>query len=160
MKALPLIASLGFVLAGTLTAQDIPPNPLLPKAPHRPITRPTGGTSIGGVNINPQTEQPAKNRYITHVTLSESRIWQSVEGKSLEGKLLAFEDQVIEVPAGSPMPATPEPPKHPTVLKDGKVRLLIGKKPFEIPLSRLIKADQEFIEQIRAGIARKAEKQP
>ncbi len=159
MKAIFHVAC-GLALAGVLTAQDIPHNPLLPKGPQRPITRPTGGGTDSGVTIGPKGNQPAKNRYVTHVVLSESRIWQSADGKTLDGKLLAFEDVVSEVPAGAPAPAAPEPPKQPTVVKDGKVRLLVGRKPFEIPLSRLIKADQDFIEQIRAGIAKKAEVKP
>jgi hypothetical protein len=150
----------GLTCSGFLTAQDIPLNPLLPKSPHRPITRPTGGGTNSGVSIGNKSDQPAKNRYVTHVTLSESRFWQSVEGKTLDGKLLAFEDVVTEVPAGASIPEPPAPPKVLTVVKDGKVRLLVAKKSFEIPLSRLVKADQDFIEQIRAGLAKKAEVKP
>jgi hypothetical protein len=88
-------------------------------------------------------------RYTTHVVLSESRIWTSAEGKPLEAKLLAFEDLVVEKAQGNETPDLPEPPKHPTVVRDGKVRLLIGKKPVELPLARLSQADRDFVERIR-----------
>jgi hypothetical protein len=88
--------------------------------------------------------------------LSESRVWGSADGKTLEGKLIAFEDSVAEAPANAAEPIAPSPPANPTVVRGGKARLLVKGKAFEIPLSRLVKADQDFIEQIRAGIAKRA----
>jgi len=114
----------------------------------------------GGVTIKPQAGQTQTRRLVTHVVLADSRIWRSTDDKTLEGKLIAFEDAVTEVPAGGAEPPAPVPPKNPTVIRDGKVRLLVEKKAFEIPLSRLIKVDQDFIEQIRAGLAKRAARTP
>jgi hypothetical protein len=46
------------------------------------------------------------------------------------------------------------------VIRAGKVRLLVGKKPFDLVLTNLVKADQEFIESIRAALAKKATVKP
>lgn len=153
---IPLIAgAAGLLLAGIAGGQVV-----VPGTPQRPITRPTGGGLGGGVSIQPQSGQTQTRRLVTHVVLSDPRIWRSADGKTLEGKLIAFEDSVTEIPAGAAEPPAPEPPKNPTVVRDGKVRLLVEKKAFEVPLSRLVKVDQEFIEQIRAGFAKRAARTP
>lgn len=108
--------------------------------------RPIGGnTGTGQVEVIPRDGGTPKKRTITYMVLSESRPWTSTDGKVLEAKLIAFEDVVIE----GESTAAPQPPPHPTVVRNGKVRLLAGKKSYELDLSRLSEADRDFIEQIR-----------
>lgn len=134
---------------------------VVPSTPRRPITRGTGGNlDGGGVTVDPKQKEPKKVRFVTHVVLSTTRTWHSANGRTLEGKLIAFEGMVSETPVGGAAPRAPEPPKSPTVVRDGKVRLLVGKKAFEVPRSRLLKVDQDFIEQVRARFAKKAAAKP
>jgi len=51
--------------------------------------------------IPPSGTEPKKARYITHIVLSVSRQWMSTDGKLVEGKLIAFEDLVVEAEAGN-----------------------------------------------------------
>jgi len=133
---------LGLFATGALAQRDVPPPPGVNIKP-----RAIDGGGQGGIEVVPKA--PPKVRYTTHIVLSESRTWTSSDGKPLEAKLLAFEDLVAEAAEGATPPAVPEPPKHPTVVRGDKVRLLVGKKPVEVPLSRLSQADQDFIERIR-----------
>lgn len=146
--ALIAISVIG-LLAAAGSAQVV-----LPPHPKQTSIRPLGG----GVNVRPQEEKKptAVKRYVTHLVLSESRIWRSADGKTLEGKLIAFEDSVTEAPANAAQPPAPEPPQNPTVVRADKARLLVNGKAFEIPLLRLVKVDQDFIEQVRAGHAKRA----
>jgi hypothetical protein len=123
--------------------RDVPPPPGVKIKP-RAIDR-DGGQ--GGIEVVPKA--PPKVKYTTHIILSDSRTWTSTDGKPLEAKLLAFEDLVAEAPEGAAQPAMPEPPKHPTVVRGEKVRLLVNLKPVEVPLSRLSQEDRDFIERIR-----------
>ena len=66
----------------------------------------------------------------------------------MQGKLIAFDA------AGA------EPEKSPTVVRDGKVRLLVKQKSYELPLNRLVAGDQEFVGKLVADLARPAESQP
>ena len=119
------------------------------------------GSSGGNITFGPKTPpNEAKVRYITHVSLSESRQWHSTDGKSLLGKLIAFDDIVVETTKGAPAPAAPAMPASPMVVKDGKARLLVNSKPYELPVERLSQPDRDFIENIRAAIARKAATPP
>jgi hypothetical protein len=93
-----------------------------------------------------------KARYVTYAVLSVSRIWTSTEGKTIQGKLIAFEDMVVEAPKGEPAPPSPSPPESPTVIRDGKVRLLVGDKPSEFPITRLREPDREFIEGVQKAM--------
>lgn len=121
---------------------------VVPANPKKFATRPIGGSSSGGITVEPAAPNP-NVRYVTHLGLSEIRQWKSADGKPLQGKLIAFEDLVIEVPKGSTEPVAPTPPAHPTVVRDGKARLMVNKKPFEVVLERLSQEDQKLIESIR-----------
>lgn len=102
---------------------------------------------------------PQTSRATTYITLTPDRTWKNLEGKTLQGKLIAFEDMVMEVAAGQ-IPEPPKPTAHPTVVKEGKVRLLIHKKPFVIDIHTLSAADQEEIRSIEAAHARKSSPTP
>ena len=90
--------------------------------------------SSGSVQVTPKEDAaPRKVRYISHITLSVSRLWTSPEGKLVEGKLIAFEDMTVEGVQGATPTTAPEPPKYPTVTRDEKIRLLVNQKPVETP---------------------------
>ncbi|HSJ04831.1 MAG TPA: hypothetical protein VK956_20330, partial [Verrucomicrobium sp.] len=67
------------------------------------------GDSIdsGSVNVTPPPSTPALIRTVTYYSLSESRQWTSSDGKALVGKLIAFEEHVVETVKGTP--ALPPP---------------------------------------------------
>ena len=144
-----LLAS--WLLVGPVSAQIV-----VPANPGKFKGRTIGGGSTGGVEVIPKDSgAPQKVRYTTYITLAESRPWTSTEGKVIEGTLIAFEDVVIEGTQGAAPPAAPEPPKHPTVVRGEKIRLLVNRKPVELPLSRLSRPDQEFIANLKAAHAPK-----
>lgn len=158
MKGLFSIIFIGMTLTCASFAQMV-----VPGAPGKFKPRPIsgGGGSNSGVNVIPRDGgKPANARYTTHIVLSESRIWSALDGKTLTGKLIAFEDIVVETPQGAAEPVIPKPPAKPTVIRDQKVRFLIDKKAVEVPLARLGQADQELLGQIQVGIAAKSEKPP
>jgi hypothetical protein len=133
--------------------------PIFPGTPGHPIKRSGGGLDQPGVSIVPG-DQPKITKYTIHVVLSEVRPWQSSDGKTLEGKLIAFEDVTMEAPTDGAPPPAPAAPKNPTLVRDGKVRLMIGKTAFEIPLTRLSADDQAFIEEKRLAMEKKAKANP
>ena len=148
------------ILAGLLLASGSF-SQVVPSSPKKFTTRPIGGGTSGGVEVIPKDGGGSqKVKHITHIVLSDSRLWTSTDGKLLEGKLIAFEDMVVEAPKGSAPPATPAPPESPTVTRDGKVRLLVKQKPVEVAVERLSTGDQEFIEQTRKSYTRTARPAP
>ena len=102
---------------------------------------------------------PQKQRVTTYITLTEDRGWTNLDGKTLRGKLIAFEDMVVETTADRP-PVAVSPPAHPTVVKDGKVRLLINGKLFVVAVDTLSVADQEEIRKIKFAHAPKPDLGP
>ena len=50
----------------------------------------------------------------------------------------------------------PAPPAHPTVTRDGKIRLMMNNKAVEITLDQLSQSDREFIDQMKAALEKKA----
>ena len=121
-------------------------------------TRTTGGGSSSNIGVVSQPKPQEKTvRTISYISLSEPRQWKSNDGKSLLGKLIAFEDLIVETKIAAdaqPAPATPpQMPVYPTVVRDAKARLFIDSKSFEVALARLSEDDQKFIENIRASIA-------
>ena len=128
---------------------------VVPGSPKHMVSRATGGGTTGGVSIKTAdgtTDQ--KVRYTTHVVLADARQWTSTDGKTLQAKLVAFEDVVVEAAKGV-QPAAPVPPAIVTVVRNGKIRLVSTQKPFELALERLSQADRDFVEQSRAEHAKK-----
>ena len=113
-------------------------------------------SSSAGVSATPKPPQTTY-REVTYISLSPLRQWKSTDGKSLLGKLIAFEDFVVTTTGAAPDPKAPSPqmPTNPTVVRDGKARLLIESKAFEVPLERLGEEERKFIEQLRSAIAAK-----
>ncbi len=120
-----------------------------------------GGANTADVNVTPVPPPPTVIRTVTYYSLSHSRQWTSADGKALVGKLIAFEEHVVETVKGIPESPTPAPvalPSPPTVIRDGKVRLLVNNQPYELPLTRLTKEDQEFINVAKIGTSKPATK--
>ncbi len=155
-------AALRFFFTGILLTCGCFAQIVVPATPKKFVSRPVeSGASIGGgVDVVPKDDTSKKARYITHVALSESRIWSSTDGKILTGRLIAFEDLVVETPQGAAAPVVPPPPSRPTLIRDGKVRLLVNQKAVEVPLERIGEADREYINNIQAALVKKAETPP
>ncbi len=133
----------------------------VPATPKKWSTHIEGAGNSASVGIEEAAKKPPKVLEVTYVVLSPQRQFRSTDGKSLSGKLIAFEQTVTERAGNTPAsddPAKPTPPPappsvgKPTVIKDGKVRLLVNSKPFELPLARLSEDDRKFVEGIRAKI--------
>ena len=137
-----------FAIAGSLPlrAQAVPSTPT--KFDTRGIsdTAKGGGGGVGFTAAKPQTTV----RTITHIVLGEPRQWKMSDGKSYIGKLIAFED--IVVVGNAPAPAVP---KNPTVVRDGKARLFVNAKAYEVPLQNFGADERKFIEDTRAAVEAK-----
>ncbi len=155
MKFPCMLALVGLFCPPPVWAQNnFPGNPTV--APGKFATRPIGGSVNPGASIDSAKSRNPNARYVTHIVLLENRIWTNTEGKPLEAKLLAFEDLVAEAPQGAAEPVMPAPPAHPTVTRNGKIRLLVNKKAVEVSLETLSQPDREFIDQMKAALDKKA----
>lgn len=149
MNTLPLGVCLCVLALGLSTAGA---QVVIPATPTNFTKRSTG--SGAGTSVT-TSQAPASQtvRYTLHVAMSQPRQWSSADGKTLLGTLIAYEEVTAETKLGAPTPEFTRP-ANPTVVKDGKARLLIDKKPFEIPLDRLSQADREFIEKVRLSASK------
>lgn len=142
---LPLLA-----LAISCWGQDqvvIPPSPVTPSTPKESETRINGSGSGVGAGIRQQKREPRKIHYIA---VTESRIWTSGDGRIVRASMLAYEPGPL--PQGSSKPLT--------LVRDGKIRLLLDAKKTvsEYPLEKLSKEDQAFVEKQVAARKQAAEK--
>lgn len=147
---------LASLMAGSAQV-EIPNNPMV--GPKKYETRKVGGGVDPGATIESiEKGRPSTGvqRYLTHIVLYEPRIWTSGDGRTVSATLIAFEDLEAEAPVGGPPPQMPAPPERPTVVKDGKIRLLVNQKVMEMVLTSLSIDDQEFIDRMRVAIATKA----
>ena len=136
---------------------------VVPATPSKFTTRGVGGggtTGSASVGFAGSAKPQSVVRTTTHIVLGDTRQWKSTDGKTLLGKLIAFEDLVVEMKIESgvkPVPAAPPAmPEKPTVIRDGKARLLIDNKPFEVPLERLSDEDRKQVETIQNAVNAKA----
>jgi hypothetical protein len=146
MKCPLIVGVTGVLLACGLSAQVV-----VPASPRKMTTRTIGGHSSVGVKITPTDPAEQKVRYTSRIVLADSRQWTSTDGKTLQAKWIAFEDLVVESTKGAARPAPPASPANPTLVRDGKIRLIGTEKPFELALDRLSQADRDFVEQFRAA---------
>lgn len=116
----------------------------------------TNSTTVGATTPKPETVV----RTVTYISLSPPRQWTSTDGRPLLGKLIAFEDVTVEerktgaTPAAPAVaPTMPKLPGKPTVVKDGKVRLLVGQTPYEVATDKLSVLDRDYIDTIKHGVA-------
>jgi hypothetical protein len=139
----------GVLLVGTLAAEvEVPGG--------KGMSTHTTGGAVGGVGITTTNgNADSKVTYTTHVVLADTRQWTSTDGKTLQAKMIGFDDIVVETPKGAAQPPPPAPPANVTVVRGGKIRLVATQKPFELALDRLSQADREFVERIRAAHANK-----
>ena len=107
-----------------------------------------GGSSGAEIKQPP----PPVRRATTYITLSPERVWKNKEGKEVTGKLIAHEDIVVELAPGQEAVAA-KPVERPTVVKDGRVRLLVGKRPTAVALDQLSTEDQAEIRRIEKSLA-------
>jgi hypothetical protein len=138
-------------IAGTFSviAQVVPATPT--KFTTRGIGDSTTSGSVGVATVKPQVA----TRTVTHIVLGEARQWKLVDGRSFVGKLIAFEDIVVEARQGSAPAAAPVIPPQPTLVRKGNARFLVNSKPYELPLDRLGSEERKFIEDTRLAIAAK-----
>lgn len=137
---------------------------VIPATPRKWGTRSTSGGGSASIDVIPVDPAPRKVRQTTYVVLSPLRGFSSADGRKIQGKLIAFEQSVVvrdekpggekeaatEPAAANPVPASPGGKL--TVVKEGKVRLLVNSKLFEYPLARLSDEDRKFIEGVRAKV--------
>lgn len=134
---------------------------VVPAHPTRFKARPIGSSATSGVEVLPKNAgSPETVRSITYIVLSVDRIWKSTDEKLIQGKLIAFEDMVTESPKGGEPAPQPTPPETPTVVRDGKIRLLIKNKPVVVPLTRFAPVDVEFVEQVRKAYTKPVRAEP
>ncbi len=137
------LAVFGISIAGVATADDTK------TTPRRGISG-SGGLGGSGFGIYPakQKERPQKIiKHITYMAASPKRSWTSTDGKTIVAALLAFDPD-------------PKKPKTPVIVKDGKIRLLKGNKPFVLPLTRLQKTDQDYVQKIATAAKTGVVQQP
>jgi len=146
-----------FASAAVLTAQIATPT-----TPTNFVKRGVGGgVSTGDATVvsAPQTTETTA-RVTSHYSFGEARQWKSADGRSLVGKMIAFEDAVIEMKGATAAAAkaaalsapAPKPPAKFTLIRDGKIRLLVNNKPFEVPLDRLSDEDRAFAKKVEDSV--------
>jgi hypothetical protein len=138
-------------VAGIVSAQVVPTTPT--KFGKRDLGGDTTGAAVNAV----PPKQETIVRTTTYLSLSETRQWTSTEGKPLMAKLIAFEDITIETVKGQTPADTQQLPKltgKPTVVKDGKVRLMANQRPYEVALDKLSQADRDFVEKFRMAVTK------
>ena len=153
LQALILIALTGQVLP--VAAQVIPSTPSQFGKRSTGLLSESGGSSSVGLRPGKAQSQTIV-RQINYIALSESRQFTSNDGRTLIGKVIAWEQTEQQLTPGQDPALQPAPalPAQPTVLREGKVRLLVRQQPFEVAVERLAPADQKFIHQIQAAIQR------
>jgi hypothetical protein len=116
-------------------AQVVPPTPTA--FTKRPI-----GAATESVGVKAPDSKPAPEVWtISYYSLTPLRQFTSSDGKSILAKLIAWEELRVQ----GTTTAAPALPSTPTVIKGGKIRVLVGQQPREIPLEKLSAADQAFI---------------
>lgn len=107
----------------------------------------------GGMGAAIAPPAPPVHRATTYFTLTPPRAWTGNDGKTLQGCLIGFEDVKVEsTAAGKPRAA--KPPVNPTIIKDGKIRLLVGKTPCAVALENLCAADRDYVAKLAAAFDR------
>lgn len=144
-------------LAAPLSAQVV-----LPTTGKKFETRSINGSGGNtGVSVNPSPKPPpTKTRLTYYFLLGDPRQWKSTDGKSLLGAIIAYEDSVIEFEAANSAAAKEavdkappaKMPAKPTLIREGKIRLLVNQKPVEVPLARLSDEDRKYVDDLNARL--------
>ncbi|MCB1278989.1 hypothetical protein [Prosthecobacter sp.] len=147
-----------FAVAMPLGAQVV--NPTTGKKFETRTINGSGGNSGVSINNTAQPAAPTKTKLTSYFMLGEPRQWKSTDGRSLLGTIITFEESVIEFDAANPAAAREavekappaKLPEKPTLIRDGKVRLLVNKKPVEVPLERLSEDDRKYVDDLNARL--------
>ncbi|OYW75492.1 MAG: hypothetical protein B7Z37_13105 [Verrucomicrobia bacterium 12-59-8] len=145
-------------MAAPLSAQVV-----LPTTGKRFDTRTINGSGGNtGVSVNNATKPapPTKTKLTSYFLLGDPRQWKNTDGRSLLGAIITFEESVIEFDAANPAAAREavakappaKLPAKPTLIREGKIRLLVNQKPVEVSLERLSEADREYVEDLNARL--------
>lgn len=140
---------------------------VIPATPKKFGKRTIGGGTSGGIGLlpgnssstgaKPTPPSPPTVRQVVYFVLGEPRQWTSGDGRTLVGKIIAFEEKVTESSGTSPAVPTPEEMSKsltgtPTVVRDGKIRILVNNKPFEVALTGLSAVDQDYVKVLQQRI--------
>lgn len=151
------------ILFVLMTALPLAAQVVLPTTGKKFVTRDINGNGANNsVSISGTTKPapPPKAKLTSFFSFSETRQWKSNDGKSLLGSLICYEEAVLEIDATNVAAAREaaqkappaKMPDKPTLVRDGKVRLLVNNKPFEVPLDRLSDDDRKFAEDLIARV--------
>lgn len=110
-------------------------------------TRNAGETTEGGATIRVVPAEP-EPRTVTYVAVTDLRTWRDVEGRSLRGRLIAFD-------------AADESAQGRELVRKGRIRLWVDghKRVSELELSRLSEADRTFVRSLEQA-AKQMKKAP
>ena len=141
------------VVFGLLTSLPLAAQVGIPATPKKFDTPRIGEAASGGSSIGySQSARPQPTtRTVTHIVIGEPRQWKMSDGKTFVGKLIAFEDIVIEGTAAAPMNV----PKKPTVVRNATARFYVNSKVYEVALDKLGAEERKFVEDTSAAIAAK-----
>lgn len=134
-KGVETIEGLGELVAGCSTipvAVDSKGAIYLASASKRCVVKCVSDTAPVGMPA-PSGAATSAAQSAAYVELSEAKPWRDVSGRTVQGKLIAFNPA-----AGASTPSS-------TLIRDGKVRLLVGQKTYELSIERLVEEDQAFI---------------
>lgn len=154
MKTILLV----FAFALPLAAQVV--NPATGKKFETRTINGTGGNTGVSINNAPQPPATTKAKLTSHFILGDARQWKNKDGRSVVGSIITFEDSVVEIDAANPAAAREavekappaKLPAKPTLIRDGKVRLLVNQKPFEVPLDQLSEEDRKYVDDLNARL--------
>lgn len=163
MKAPRLIFANAALVALALTvsvqAQVTTPIPVTPTTPQSFKFKPVGESANAGATVAPSAVPAVKQT--TYVTLGTPRQWKSADGNSRIGTLIAWEQSVVTIPVtdknnpASGKATAPPIAGKPTIVRDGKIRLLIERKAYEIPLDRLGADEKDYVQKFETALAAK-----
>lgn len=147
-----------FAVAMPLSAQVV--NPTTGKKFETRTINGSGGNSGVSINNTAKPAAPTKTKLTSYFMLGEPRQWKSTDGRSLLGTIITFEESVIEFDAANPAAAREavekappaKMPDKPTLIREGKVRLLVNQKPVEVPLERLSADDRKYVDDLNARL--------
>ena len=95
---------------------------------------PPAGIPAAATTSNATTSNAASSK-IVPAGLSVERTWKDAQsGNQVTGKLIAFDGTAATS----------------SIVRDGKIRLQVGQKSFDLPLARLSQSDQDFVANLRS----------
>ena len=101
----------------------------------------SGSGQFGGASITTPKTAPIKKevKKITYLAVTDDKTWINEEGKTIKGRLIAFN-------SGNKEKFIP-----PTIIKDNNVRMLIGNKAYVFPLEKLREENRKEILNLKNG---------